>query len=221
MIKISLNKELDYEVYQDFNNFFVAGADFGGGIKKDHPGISLENYKKYIDDFYIANQDEMTENLDLVNNLISEKQDKFYSALKDIFHMDFNADPYQGYLSIFNCNPRWPETKTFQIFYKKDLSHMLEVACHESLHFAFFDYLDKNFTSQINGLSKNSGVLWELSEILNVIILNLPPFNEILGMEELLFYPELQPKLDKAKEIWNECGGNIKELINMYLEDIK
>lgn len=221
MIKISLNKELDYEVYADFNNLSVAGADFGGKIKKDHPGISLENYRKYIDDFYFDNQAEISEKLELVNNLIVEKQNKFYPALDDIFHTDFSADSYQGYLSIFDCNPRWPETKTFQIFCKKDPPHMLEVTCHESLHFAFFDYLGKNFAAQTEGLGKNSGILWELSEILNVIILNLPPFKDILGMDELLFYPELKEKLAAALKIWNSCSGDINEFISRYLREMK
>jgi hypothetical protein len=163
----------------------------------------------------------MLEKLKLINKLVSEKQNKFYLALKDIFHEDFSADAYQGYLSIFNCNPRWPETKTFQVFYKKELPYMLEVAFHEALHFAFFDYLDKNFSEQTKGLSKNSGILWELSEIINVIILNLPPFKEILGMEELLFYPGLKEKLAIALKIWNSSNGNTNEFIRGYLTIVK
>ena len=97
---------------------------------------------------------------------------------------------------------------------------MLEVAFHETLHFAFFDYLDKNFSEQTKKLSKNSGILWEMSEIFNVIILNLSPFREILGMEELLFYPELKEKLDKAKEIWSLNNGNISMFVRDYLKKV-
>jgi hypothetical protein len=220
MIKISLNKELDYEVYVDFCNLSVAGADFGQEIRDDHPNINIENYRKYIDEFYITNQAEIKDKQKQINKLLSEKQTKFHLALKDIFQMDFSNDIYQGHLSIFNCNPRWPETKTFQVFYKKDLPHMLEVAYHESLHFAFFDYCDKNLIKEAGDLDKNTGPLWELSEIFNIIILNLPEFREIIEMEEILFYTELQDKLDRAKEIWSLCG-NIKEFIPKYLNKIK
>jgi hypothetical protein len=50
MFKINLNKELDYEIYKDFYNFSVAGADFGKEIKDEHPSITIENYKKYLDE---------------------------------------------------------------------------------------------------------------------------------------------------------------------------
>jgi len=220
MFKIDINKQLDYGVYTDFCNLSIAGADFGQEIRNDHPNINIENYRKYIDDFYITNQTEIKNKQEQLNEFLFEKQTNFYVALKDIFRMDFSKDIYQGYLSIFNCNPRWPETKTFQIYWKKDLPHSLEVIFHESLHFAFFNYIDKNFTDQIKGLNKNSGILWEMSEIFNVIILNLPQFKEIIEIEEKLFYPELQEKLNRAKEIWNSYS-NIKEFTTRYLKEIK
>lgn len=217
MIKIELNKELDCEVYKDFHNLSVAGADFGRKIIEDHPNLNLENYKKYIDDFYLANQAELAKKQEQINQLLAEKQDQFFSALKDLFNTDFSSDIYQGYLSIFNCNPRYPETKTFQIYYKKDLPHMLEVAFHESLHFAFFDYLDKNFPGQVKDSDRNSGALWELSETFNVIVLNLPQFQAILKQPEQLFYPGLKEKLEKAQAIWLKNEGDLEKFVKESL----
>ncbi|HBD92850.1 MAG TPA: hypothetical protein DC057_01610 [Spirochaetia bacterium] len=218
MIQILLNKELDYEVYVDFHNHSQAGADFGAKIKQDHPNINLENYKKYIDDFYVVHEAEILEKQEEINKALLEKQDKFFVALKEIFGTDFSNENYQGYLSIFNCNPRYLETKTFQIYYKRELIDMLEVAFHESTHFAFFEYLDKNFSERIKNLDKNKGILWELSEIFNVIVLNLPVFKEIIGKEEKLFYPGLENKLNKAKEIWNS-SENTKMFITRYFNE--
>lgn len=215
MIKISLNKELDYEVYNDFHNLSVAGADFGEKIKTDHPNLNLENYKKYIDDFYLANQSELEKKQEQINQLLNEKQSQFFSALKDLFNTDFSDDIYQGYLSIFNCNPRYPETKTFQIYYKKDLPHMLEVAFHESLHFAFFTFCDQ--LEECKSLDKNRGPLWELSEIFNVIVLNLPQFQAILKQPEQLFYPDLKEKLEKVRVIWLKNEGDLKKFIKESL----
>lgn len=216
MIKIALNKKLDYEVYIDFHNHSRAGADFGAKIKKDHPDINLGNYEKYIDDFYIANQAKILKKQEQINKLLIEKQDQFMLALTDLFNMNFKGDIYQGYLSIFNCNPRYLETKTFQIYYKKDLIDMTEVALHESTHFAFFDYLDKNFHEQIKNLNKNTDILWEMSEIFNVIVLNLPSFRKILNKKEKLFYPNLKDKLYQANIIWNSTK-DIKVFITKYL----
>lgn len=221
MIKIALNKELDYEVYIDFHNHSRAGANFGEQIKKDHPNINLENYKKYIDDFYVINQSEILKKQENINKLLAEKQDKFLLALENMFDIDFSGETYQGYLSIFNCNPRYLETKTFQIYYKKELIDMLEVTVHELTHFAFFDYLDKNFSKQIKDLDKNSGILWEMSEIFNVIVLNLSAFKEIIGKEEKLFYPNLKEKLIKAKEIWDSKNNSMAIFIIRYFNEIK
>ncbi len=216
MFKIEINKQLDYEVYADFCDFSVAGADFAGLIIKDHPEINLNNYKKYIDDFYFSQKLEMFKKHDEIKIELAKKQDRFFVELNKLFNMDFSKDTYQGYLSIFNCNPRWPEKKAFQVYWKKDTLHALEVIFHESLHFAFFEYLDKNFADQINGLDKNSGILWELSEIFNVIVLNLSQFREIIEVEEKLFYPQLQNKLSIAKEIWEE-SKDINKFITKYL----
>lgn len=220
MIKINLNKELDYGVYIDFHNHSQAGADFGARIKQDHLNINLENYKKYIDDFYLVHEAEILEKQEEINKALLEKQDKFFVALRELFSIDFSGQNYQGYLSIFNCNPRYLKTKTFQIYYKRELIDMLEVALHESMHFAFFEYLDKNFSKQIKDMNKNNGTLWELSEILNVIFLNLPSFQEILGKEEKLFYPNLKDKLDKAKIIWDSTK-DVKMFVAKYLEEVK
>jgi len=62
MIKIDFNKKLDYEVYDDFYNFKIAGVDFGARILKDHPDITIKNYKKYIDEYYKNNKDILEKN---------------------------------------------------------------------------------------------------------------------------------------------------------------
>jgi len=43
---------------------------------------------------------------------------------------------------------------------------------------------------------KNDNNLWELSEIFNVIFLNIPSLQKAIGAEELLFYPDLNDKLE-------------------------
>jgi len=217
MFKIDFKKELDYEVYADFWDFSVAGANFAELIKKDHPDIDQENYKKYIDDFYTTKKSEMVKKQKEISQILEEKQEQFFIELSKLFDMDFNQNTYQGYLSIFNCNPRWLDTKTFQIYWQKDITYAVEVALHEALHFAFFEYLEKNLTEKIKGLDRNSGVLWEMSEIFNVIILNLPRFRNIIRMEEKLFYSELQGKLVEARSMWNS-SKNVGGFVDKYLE---
>ncbi len=65
---------------------------------------------------------------------------------------------------------------------------------------------------EISIMDVNSGFLWELSEIFNVIILNEKQFSDFLEMEEKLFYPNLKNKLEEVKKIWDK-KDNLKDFI--------
>ena len=217
MISIELNKKLDHEVYKDFCNLKIAGADFSALIKKEHPDISLENSEQYIDNFYKTNAVVLQKSCDDLLGAINLKQDIFFGALENLFKTDFRQTSFKGYLSIFDCNPRFVESNEFQVFYKRSLNSKLAVIFHEVLHFAFFAYCEANFAEKMKGLDKNSGKLWELSEIFNVIVLNTKEFSKITCREEKLFYPQLQDKLDEARMIWAKSNGQLKQLIDQLI----
>jgi hypothetical protein len=214
MISIELNKKLDYKVYKDFWNFSTAGADFAALIKKDHPLITPENAERYIDSFYNENITVLEQSRDDLIDALQNKQKEFFNAVKSLFKTDVSDTSYKGYVSIFNCNPRFVETNEFQIFYKRSTEDKLTVVFHEILHFAFFKYCDNNFTEKIKDVDKNSGKLWELSEIFNVIVLNTPQFANITGREEKLFYPQLNEKLVQAKILWKSANGDVCKFID-------
>jgi len=220
VISIKKNKELEYEIYMDFREFMVAGVDFGAAISDAHPGINVENHRAYIDDFYAKHGGEIDASVSELNDALEKTQSKFFAAIKRHFGEDYSKREYTGFLSIFDCNPRFVENGTFQVYYKRDLPDKLEVCFHEVAHFIFFDYCDMHLAEKVAKLDKNSGAYWELSEIFNVILLNLPEFRELLGREEKLFYPELQAKLDRARELF-ESGKTktVADLVSRYLEE--
>ncbi|MCK6462431.1 MAG: hypothetical protein L6Q29_01260 [Candidatus Pacebacteria bacterium] len=123
-----------------------------------------------------------------------------FSELQEYFGYDYSKEKFTCYLSIFNCNPRYLESKSFQVYYKRSHDMRKEVITHELTHFAFYDFCHKL------GI-KNNKALWELSEIFNVIFLNLPSIRHAIGAEELLFYPDLKDKLETIKLIWNKKLG--------------
>lgn len=199
-MKIELNKQLDKEVYTAFCEAVVGGVNFGNKIHGDHPNITKENYSRYIDDFYAKHNDELKNTLKDTQKCFNEIKDVLFSELQKYFGQDFSKEKYTCYLSIFNCNPRYLENKTFQVYYKRSHDMRKEVIAHELTHFAFYDFCHK--------LSiKDSKALWELSEIFNVIFLNLPPIRNAIVEEELLFYPDLKDKLERIKLIWNKKLG--------------
>src|SRR3990167_6365742 len=122
--------------------------------------------------------------------------------LKNYIGVDYSKENYKGYISIFDCNPRFVDDKSFQVFYEKSGLDKLRVCFHEITHFTFFDYFEKLLPAKYESLDRNSGVLWELSEIINVILLNEPEFRSILQKEEKLFYPSLENKFKEIKTIW-------------------
>lgn len=194
-MKIKLNKKLDKEVYLAFYDAVVGGADFGKKIRDDHPNITKENHIEYIDNFYTANKDKLNSTLKDTLVCFDEIKEPLFFELQKYFGKDYSKENYTCYLSIFNCNPRYLENKSFQVYYKRSHDMRKEVIAHEMTHFAFYDYCDKL------GI-KNDNNLWELSEVFNVIFLNLPSIQRAIGAEELLFYPDLKNKLEEIKKIW-------------------
>ena len=129
-----------------------------------------------------------------------EVKDVLFFELNKYFDCDYRNENYKCYISIFDCNPRYLETKSFQVYYKRPFHLRKEVIVHELTHFAFYDFCHRI------GI-KDSKALWELSEIFNVIFLNLPSIQNAIGAEELLFYPDLKDKLEIVRKMWNSQLG--------------
>ena len=209
-MNIELNKELDKEVYLSFCDAVVGGADFGRKIRDDHPDITKENYSEYIDSFYVKNKNILREILKDTELCFAEIKKILFSELKKYFGRDYSKENYTCYLSIFNCNPRYPESKSFQVYYKRSHDMRKEVIAHELTHFAFYDFCHE--------LSiKDNKNLWELSEIFNVIFLNLSTIQKSIGAEELLFYPDLKEKLEKIKQFWKQ-KSTTEEFVRMSMQ---
>jgi len=194
-MKIELNKQLDKEVYLAFCDAVVGGADFGKKIRDGHPDITKENYSEYIDDFYNANKDELENIFKDTELCFDEIKDALFSELRTYFGKDYRKENYICYLSIFDCNPRYLESKSFQVYYKRSHDMRKEVIAHELTHFAFYDFCHEMGIQDDNAL-------WKLSEIFNVIFLNVPQIQKAIGAEEFLFYPDLQDAFEEIKQMW-------------------
>ena len=212
-MKIELNKKLDKEVYLDFCNTTIGGVDFGKKILNNHPEINKQNYNEYIDNFYLTNEKDLENTLKDTELCFNEIKICLFDELEKYFNYDYSKENYICYLSIFDCNPRYLDSKSFQVYYKRSHDMRKEVIAHELTHFAFYDFC---FSLGI----KEDNNLWELSEIFNVIFLNLPKIQKSIGSEELLFYPDLKDKLEKIKNIWSENLAP-KEFIEKSLKCLK
>ena len=196
-VKILPNKQLDKEIYLGFREAVVGGVNFGEKIKKDHPLITKENHSENIDNFYQENQNELEAVKKDTEKCFADIEKPLFTELQKYFSRDFSQENYTCFLSIFDCNPRFLENKTFQVYYKRSHDLRKEVITHELTHFAFYDFC--------HGFGINdSQALWELSEIFNILFLNLPPLRAAIGAEEQLFYPELKEKMVMIQTIWSK-----------------
>ena len=112
----------------------------------------------------------------------------YFSGVDQIFNNPtWPHGDYICYLSIFNCNPRFLETKSFQVY--QGLSDRTNyIIAHEMLHFIFFDYLDKDEQDLKN--TQDEHRIWLLSEWFNDLMLNLPVFKQF-GENVDSAYPEV------------------------------
>jgi len=203
MIYIKLNKKLDLSTYKDFNNLSIAGLDFGDEIRTLYPGLSINNSNKFIDNYYKYHTTDMLSVQDQLNKRIEVKTTQFFKILENIFGKDYSNQNYIGYLSIFNCSPRFLSDNSFQVYYKHDIERIFETVFHELSHFIFFDYC-KHYVREAEKLNCNNGPLWELSEIINYLILNSDEYQQVLPSKHDLCYPELENKLKDIEKIWRK-----------------
>lgn len=217
MITIKLDQALDEEMYQGFSNLVIGGVDFGKKITKTHPVITQKNHKEYIRAFYETHEDALNASMCELQLSIDGTSADFFAAIRALFKEDFSQTEYTGALSIFDCNPRFVDKRLFQFFYQRDRLGKLEVTYHEILHFVFFDYCERHCADLLQDRSVNGGAYWELSELVNVIVLNQPTFQKILKRPELLFYSSLAEALPKIEKLWNEYKEDIPQFVKESL----
>ena len=209
-VQFSLNKNLDKKIVAEFLDIQQGGIDFGEGIISLHPKLKSTRQLKaqkrkafissYVDSYYDDHQSSIKHNLRAIEVSWRQRERKFISTTTNIFQgFPFPSGQYIAFASIVDCNPRFLETKTFQIYYKKPTPEAVYTTAHELLHFIFFDFIEKKLAKEIKILSEAQ--IWDLSEIFNVIILTTTLYQDIIDQHLVIPYPNhnfLLPQFEKA-----------------------
>lgn len=220
-LRFYLNKDLDKYMASQFLNEKAGGIDFGAGIIKTHPKLAKaknsENKEKtalinsYFNDYYQKNKGTLLKKLKIIKNSWRKKERDFFKITENLFNgFLFQDGMYVCYLSIIDCNPRFLESKTFQVFYKKDLNDAIYTIVHELTHFIFYDFIEKNLKEEIKNLSEDK--IWDLSEIFNVIVLELDLYKNIIDDKIIRPYPDHKKYLPAFKKEFRQ-SKDIKEFI--------
>jgi len=197
-----------------------AGIDFGQGVWKPHPklkGLASDNYNEineYILGYYKNNHQEL-------ENIRHKYQFKWDSVEKDFITKTLNLfngynfpkGDYIGYISIFNCNPRFLHNKTFQVYFKADGD--VRTTAHELLHFIFYEYSAEKLPDLVQDLNTNNGLWWDVAEILNNVVLSSNEFRSVLEIDGDLPYLDHQKFLVEANKLWKERDG-----IDNFISDL-
>ncbi len=213
-ITFELNKELDKEMAFVFLNKSskIAGVDFSKNVTDFHPTLASikdlhEDEQKriigeYFDTYYDEHKTELEQYVSQFQTDWVKIENVFTKQLNTVFKNPLKPDgKWVGYISTINCNPRFLDTKTFQVFYKhKNGSN--EIAIHEILHFFFYDYAVKKFPEIFGTLDKNTGIFWMLAELFNDVIQTLPEFKEMQGEIEYFGYPGHQKYYEYLRKLW-------------------
>lgn len=227
-IKFELNKELDKQMAFIFlsRTAKVGGVNFSQGVTKLHPSLGEAKVKgeedrkdlinKYFDKYYEDHDEELKMEIIEFKNRWSKVELKFIEQINKIFkNPNLPKGKYIGYLSIINCNPRFLDSKTFQIFNKHRAGSNL-VTAHEVLHFFFYDYAENKYPEIFKELDANKGVYWMLAELFNDMILSLPEFIEIHGNKEVQSYPKHQEYSEYMKKLWSDNPDIDNWIIEAY-----
>lgn len=209
-IKFELNKELDKEMALVFlkGKSKVGGIDFSLGVINPHPALEklkeTEEINKYFDNYYSEHGIELIN----ANNKAQEDwrsvEGNFFDVVKSIFvNPPVPEGKYVAYLSIINCNPRFLDNKTFQVYWKHRNGTNMVVA-HEVLHFFFYDYAETKHPDLFRGLEKNTGLFWVLAEVFNDVVLSLPELVAVHGQTTFYSYPAHKKYSEHMGKIWEE-----------------
>jgi len=210
-----LNQDLDEEMAFCFLGTEAGGIYFNDSVLKPNPRLALaldslmvkspENIKseigKYFDKFYRLNSAELENSVKKADSDWRRAEERFFREVATIFggHR-FPKGDYEAYISIIDCNPRFLQNKTFQIFYKH-MAGPVYITCHELLHFIFYDYVADN-CPKLRGLDPDNGKLWDMAEIFNSVILATPEFVEIHGYKDLGCYPAHKRFVEEMSVEW-------------------
>lgn len=166
--------------------------------------------KEVLEREYKKHDNVLKYNLETIEKEWTELEPEFIEESEKLFDgHPFPSGEYKAYISIWGRFVRNLDKKTLSFPCQTGL--MMMTVVHEMLHFMFYDYFEKNFEGK---LDKNQ--LWELSEIMNVLIMNEEPFLTWTKHKSQA-YPAHEKNYEKLLPLYKE-RKSMKEFIEKAVE---
>lgn len=171
-----------------------------------------EIVKEVLEREYEKHDKLLKHNLDTIEKQWADIEPEFIEASEKLFDgHPFPSGEYKAYISLWGRFVRHLDGKSLSFPCNTDM--MLMVVVHEMLHFMFFDYFEKNFEKE---WKKNQAWIWELSEIMNVLIMNEDPFLKWVKFKSQP-YPAHEKNYEKLLPLY-EGRKSIEEFIEKAVE---
>ncbi len=184
---------------------FAAQAPFDNGrslrwaVLKKHPSlkrafkngaiVDRTHIERYIADAY--RKDRVSAKRNMARYARDwRKKEKVFFAMTDALFGDFPwpKGAYAAYATIWGMFPRFLDDKTFQVPMKYRAARAIPViVAHEMLHFRFYAYIEAR-SPRYRDPERNL-LLWHISEIFNIIVINSPEWQKVFSSRNLP-YPE-------------------------------
>lgn len=233
-LKFSIDKEFDEWACKEFLTYDENNI-FSNSILRGHPKLiegkplndkeRIDFFNQYIDKYYKEHIKELEAAKEWAENNWKRIELRFYELVSGLFAPKNNTKseyiytwPEGNYIcaiSIFNCNPRFIEDKDFQAFYNHH-EGIKSVCVHEMLHFAFYDYIERQQNDVFKSLG-DSGT-WKLSEIFNDVVLRDSEFVKITGIESPGIYAQSDEELPKYIDMWKR-SKNVHNFTKAYINN--
>lgn len=218
-VKFETNLELDIQMTHSFLAWGKSdgGMDFSDSIFGPNPALRELDMddeiavQRFFEKTYQERASDFQKVIDWNQKHWGKVEEDFVKKVTSLFKgHEFPEGNYIAYLSINNCNPRFVEDKTFQMYYKANVYN--RTIAHELTHFIFYDYTANMLKDTFGGLDPNQGAYWSLAELFNNVILSLPEYVELLDNYEDSPYPNHTEHYNPLKSIW-EKSNDVDELI--------
>lgn len=184
--------------------------------------------KKYVEKFYIKK----LKQLETRKKILNERWKKLNKEFEEILCSLLEIDPKEVnfkitcFISICPISPRDLKKKNFSIFYKQKWSDARLTIAHEVLHFYYFYKWKKVFPTHSKKYFDGPHIIWHLSEILAVVLLNTKKLQKMIRKKASPYeeYKKLKikgkPLIEHFGELYKHHQGNFSNFLKKAYKEI-
>jgi hypothetical protein len=186
--------------------------------------------KKYLERYYSEHKEEFDRVIKYNQLFWNKINNKYFKLLEKILDTTWKIKVINAYVSANPICPRFLETHSFTIFFRKKKDPSMLTTAHECLHFLYFKKFHEVFPNVPIRTFNSPHLEWALSEILARPILNRDAIQELLKIKEW-GYPEFQKVkigkkslLDHFDELYNKSlkrGESFEKFLRTAYKEAK